>query len=128
MNKLLTLILLGIATTALAWFDPAIGTSKVYITSCNGFDTLSPDSNYDVGDTNAESTLRSGQYSTTNTLNVGSPIQLLVKFNMDLTATFIYGKLEYITGTNSDTRAWTEISTITDITDIEAVEGAHFGL
>ena len=129
MNKILTLILLCITTTALAWFDPTVGTnSKIYITSCNGFDTLSPDSNYDVGDTNAEITLRSGQYSTMNVFNVGSPIQLLVKFNTDLTATFIYGKLEYITGTNSGASAWTEISTITDITDIESVEGAHFGL
>ena len=45
-----------------AWFyGPGYESGKkVYITSCNGFDTLSPDSNYDYGDTNGIITVRAG--------------------------------------------------------------------
>ena len=131
MIKLLICILLTlIANVGLAWFDPVVGSKNlIYITCCNAFDTLSTNYNYDVGDTNQVITTRSGGYSATNAFRVGVPIQLLVKIETDLSATFKHAKLEYFEGTNTgESTTWNTINTFTDLTDAEGIEGAHFGL
>ena len=132
-KKIMVIIFLGmLCSLSFAWFwgpGNQIGL-RVLITSANGFDTLAPDYNYDLGDTNAAITARAGGFNSAHAFEVGYPVQVLVKPEYDLTAEYTKIVLQYFQGTNSGTSSnWTTICTITNSLDeAEGKEGAHFGL
>jgi hypothetical protein len=132
-QKIITIIMGAILVSlSCAWFySPGYPSGKkVYITSCNGFDTLAPDSNYDYGDTNAAITARAGGFSAEDAFLVGYPVTFGVMLDWDLTGIYQTAKLQYFQGTNSGTSTnWITIGTITNSFDeLEGKEGAHFGL
>lgn len=134
MQKRIVTFIMGAILISLscAWFyGPGYPTGKkVYITSCNGFDTLSPDSNYDYGDTTNSITARAGSFSAANAFAVGYPVTVGVMFEWDITGVYLSSTLQYFQGTNSGASTnWLTIGTITNAFDeAEGVEGAHFGL
>jgi len=134
MRKKIMTIIMGAILVSLscAWFyGPGNLTGKrVYITSCNAYDTLSPDGNYDYGNTNAAITARAGGFSAENAFIVGYPCTFGVMMEWDLGKIYLSAKLQYFQGTNSGTSTnWITIGTITNVFDeAEGVEGAHFGL
>jgi hypothetical protein len=134
MRKKIITIMMGAILVSLscAWFyGPGNPTGKkVYITSCNGFDTLSPDSNYDYGDTNAAITTRAGGFNAANAFAVGYPVTFGIFMEWDLTRVYLSATLQYFQGTNSGTSTnWITIGTITNSFDeSEGKEGSHFGL
>ena len=134
MRKKIITIIMGAILVSLscAWFyGPGYLTGKrVYITSCNAYDTLAPDGNYDYGDTNAAITARAGGFSAANAFVVGHPITFGIMLEWDLTGVYKSAKLQYFQGTNSGTSSnWITIGTLTNSFDeSEGTEGAHFGL
>jgi hypothetical protein len=132
-QKIITIIV-GVALISLscAWFHGPgylIG-KRVYITSCNAYDTCAPDSNYDYGDTNAAITARAGGFSAENAFVVGYPCTFGVMLEWDLTGEYQMATLQYFQVTNSGTSTnWITIGTITNSFDeVENIEGSHFGL
>ena len=134
MRKIIITIIASaiLASLSCAWFyGPGNPTGKkVYITSCNGFDTLSPDSNYDYGDTNDIITARAGGFDADDAFAVGYPVTFGVMFEWDITKVYLSATLQYFQGTNSGTSTnWITIGTIANSFDeAEGKEGAHFGL
>jgi hypothetical protein len=134
MRKKIITIIMGAILVSLscAWFyGPGNPTGKkVYITSCNGFDTLSPDSNYDYGNTNAAITARAGGFNAANAFAVGYPATFGIMLEWDLTKIYLSATLQYFQGTNSGASTnWITIGTFTNSFDeAEGKEGSHFGL
>ena len=124
--------LLCMVILSCGWFWGPSYTSgnRVYIATCNQYDACCPSGNYDVGNTNAEITIRWGGFPADNAFRVGYPLSVGVMFEWDPTAQYDYGILQYMAGTSSGTStAWTTIGTITnDWESIENIEGTHFGI
>jgi len=134
MRRNIITIIIGATLISLscAWFyGPGNLTGKrVYITSCNYYDTLSPTNNFDYGDTNAAITERVGGFSAANAFIVGYPTTFGVMLEWDLAKVYLSATLQYFQGTNSGASAnWITIGTITNsVEKAEGKEGAHFGL
>jgi len=112
------------------WGPDYTSGNRVSIATCNQYDACCPGANYDVGDTNAEITIRWGGFPADNAFRVGYPLSIGVKFEWDPTAQYDYGILQYMAGTSSGASTdWVTIGTITnDWESINNIEGTHFGI
>lgn len=150
-KTVILLLTLGMAVSALAWFDPDPSpgeqSQKVIITRANTFETY-PKNNpnvfstnataadisfFDAGDINADIT---SQYGGTadDTFACAWPITFYVWFQTNTMTVAEFGgyktaKLQYFQGTDSgESTEWTDIATVTNFASMNGYQGAHFGL